>query len=63
MKPTIDPQDYTTPPALYLAFELSDQEWKLGFTVGLGQPPRQAGQDRSPGCREAGDHALALPRR
>src|SRR3990172_5541268 len=41
MQPTIDPQDYTTPPALYLAFELSDQEWKLGFTVGLGQPPRQ----------------------
>ena len=29
------------PPTLYLAFELSDQDWKLGFTIGLGQPPRQ----------------------
>ncbi len=25
---------------LYLAFELSESEWKLGFTVGLGQMPR-----------------------
>jgi transposase len=25
---------------LYLAFELSEAEWKLGFTVGLGQAPR-----------------------
>jgi hypothetical protein len=24
---------------LYLAFELGNQEWKLGFTVGLGQSP------------------------
>jgi len=22
---------------LYLAFELSESEWKLGFTIGLGQ--------------------------
>jgi len=41
MKPMIRPTDCNTRPALYLAFELSDQEWKLGFTVGLGQPPRQ----------------------
>ncbi len=26
---------------LYLAFELSLKEWRLGFTVGLGQSPRQ----------------------
>jgi transposase len=26
---------------LYLAFELSEAEWKLGFTIGLGQNPRQ----------------------
>jgi transposase len=26
---------------LYLAFELGNQEWKLGFTVGLGQKPRR----------------------
>ena len=25
---------------LYLAFELSEREWKLGFTIGLGQAPR-----------------------
>ena len=27
-------------PVLYLAFELSEKHWKLGFTVGLGQSPR-----------------------
>jgi transposase len=27
-------------PNLYIAFELSNAEWKLGFTVGLGQAPR-----------------------
>jgi transposase len=26
---------------LYLAFELGNKQWKLGFTIGLGQPPRQ----------------------
>lgn len=26
---------------LYLAFELSNSHWKLGFTIGLGQSPRQ----------------------
>ncbi len=26
---------------LYLAFELSNKTWKLGFTVGLGQKPRE----------------------
>ena len=41
MKQTIRPEKYSTQPTLYLAFELSDQEWKLGFTVGLGQPARQ----------------------
>ena len=25
---------------LYLAFELSQKQWKLGFTIGIGQPPR-----------------------
>lgn len=28
-------------PTLYLAFELGNTEWKLGFTIGLGQSPRQ----------------------
>jgi transposase len=27
-------------PVLYLAFELSNKEWKLGFTIGFGQRPR-----------------------
>jgi transposase len=26
---------------LYLAFELSNTKWKLGFTIGLGQKPRE----------------------
>ena len=26
---------------LYLAFELSNKKWKLGFTIGLGQKPRE----------------------
>jgi hypothetical protein len=25
---------------LYLAFELSQKQWKLGFTIGMGQTPR-----------------------
>ena len=41
MKQTIRPEKYSTHPTLYLAFELSNQEWKLGFTVGLGQHARQ----------------------
>lgn len=28
-------------PTLYIAFELSNQKWRLGFTVGPGQPPRE----------------------
>jgi transposase len=27
-------------PTLLLAFELGDRTWKLGFTIGFGQPPR-----------------------
>ena len=27
--------------ALFLAFELSNKRWKLGFTVGFGQHPRE----------------------
>jgi len=41
MKQVIHTKDENRAPTLYLAFELSDQDWKLGFTVGLGQPPRQ----------------------
>jgi transposase len=43
MKQTIRQENTqrSTQPTLYLAFELSNQEWKLGFTVGLGQHARQ----------------------
>ena len=30
---------------LYMAMELSAKKWKLGFTVGLGQKPRERGVD------------------
>ena len=33
--------EYTTERSLYLAFELSKEKWKLGFSIGLGQPPRR----------------------
>jgi transposase len=32
---------YSTLPTLYIAFELSNKKWKLGFTIGLGQKPRE----------------------
>ena len=28
-------------PTLYLAFELGQQTWKLGFTIGVAQQPRE----------------------
>jgi transposase len=35
-------EEYTRKQAdLYLAFELGNKEWKLGFTVGFGQKPRE----------------------
>jgi transposase len=33
--------EYTTEQALYLAFELGKEKWKLGFSIGLAQNPRQ----------------------
>ena len=33
--------EYSTFSILYLAFELGNEKWKLGFTIGLGQRPRQ----------------------
>ena len=32
---------YSTFSTLYLAFELGNEKWKLGFTIGLGQSPRR----------------------
>ena len=36
---------YSTLPTLYIAFELSNKKWKLGFTIGLGQKPRERSVD------------------
>jgi len=39
---TAHKREYTRNQAdLYLAFELGSKEWKLGFTVGFGQKPRE----------------------
>src|SRR5262245_31867649 len=32
---------YTTEATLFVAFELSEKTWKLGFTTGHGQKPRE----------------------
>ncbi len=34
-------QDSPSQAKLYLAFELGNQAWKPGFSVGLGQNPRR----------------------
>lgn len=33
-------EQYCAEVPLYMAFELAEKEWKLGFTVGFGQRPR-----------------------
>jgi hypothetical protein len=33
--------EITARPALFLAFELSVNQWKLGFTTGAAQRPRE----------------------
>ena len=38
---THNPQDTTTEGTLFVAFELSEKTWKLGFTAGHGQKPRE----------------------
>ena len=42
-KTTRQRNDTTVSQKLYLALELSQAQWKLGFTVGLGQAPRLRG--------------------
>jgi transposase len=44
MNETTQPQ-YSTLPTLYIAFELSNKKWRLGFTIGLGQKPRECNID------------------
>ena len=38
---TVGTEDARPAPTLYLAFELGNRDWKLGFTTGFGQPPRE----------------------
>jgi len=40
MNETTRTTEYTTEPALYLAFELSKSTWKLGFSAGMGSKAR-----------------------
>ena len=41
MRPTTTRQSTpTVSAALYLSFELGERDWKLAFTIGLGQRPR-----------------------
>ena len=41
MEPKTTQNNHTTnPQKLYMAMELSNTEWRLGFTIGLGQRPR-----------------------
>ena len=38
---THNAHDTTTERVLFVAFELSEKTWKLGFTTGHGQKPRE----------------------
>jgi len=40
---THNEHDTTTERVLFVAFELSEKTWKLGFTTGPGQKPRERG--------------------
>jgi len=41
MKEATQRKEYSTELPLYLAFELAESKWKLGFSIGLAQPPRR----------------------
>ena len=41
MDSTATNNKYNTESLLYLAFEMGNSQWKLGFTIGLGQAPRR----------------------
>jgi transposase len=41
MNETAYDREYSTLSNLYLAFELGNKEWKLGFTIGQGRSPRK----------------------
>ncbi len=41
MRETTRRVESNTLSTLYLAFELSNKKWRLGFTIGLGRRPRE----------------------
>jgi len=45
MKEATRRKEYNTELPLYLAFELAESKWKLGFSIGLAQPPRRRSID------------------
>lgn len=45
MKEATQRMEYTTEPVLYLAFELGNAKWKLGFSIGLAQKARRRSMD------------------
>jgi hypothetical protein len=51
--------DTTTERVLFVAFELSEKTWKLGFTTGHGQKPRE----RSHARRCTAQRGLDMPLR
>lgn len=51
-------QSTTPEPVLHLAFELGQTRWKLGFTTGLGQRPRE----RTIAARDVGALAVEIGR-
>ncbi len=40
-RPAVGIGDARPVPTLYLAFQLGNRDWKLGFTTGFGQRPRE----------------------
>jgi hypothetical protein len=53
---------------LYLAFELGNKKWKLGFTIGYGQKPRERtivarGSFRAPRIQRCPPCRPTLPKR
>jgi hypothetical protein len=56
MKETTQQREYSTDCTLYLALELSQKKWKLGFTASLGQKAwKRNWQESGLGCQRGVD--------
>ena len=62
MDETTRRRQYSTFPTLYLAFELGNKTWRLGFSIGLGQRPRERSIDAGDTVTLAGEIRLAKKR-